>query len=805
MRPDPRGHHVRLSDLAKVELTLVKAISAARIGNRPAVVLSVNKEVGGDILGLTERIRALCAKFKRTLPEGVKLRLMGNADYEVKSALETLYNNGIIGVLLVLGTLWLFIGARNALIASLGIPMAILGAVIVMYLLDITINTISLFSLILCLGIVVDDSIVIVENVYRHLQQGKAPLAAAVDGTREVMWPVVSSVLTTVAAFLPLLMMQGLMGEFFAIIPMVVIAALLTSLFEAVIIMPSHMADFGRAKPKTRLQRTKSRLSRILDAYCTLLSGALRVPVLVAVLTFAIAGALIAAALLTKEVVLLANEDIQRFDVALQMPRTVTLERTMDVLAEIETQVEKLPKGEIAGLITEGGWRRGRTWPEIGPHVGMVRVFLVLTEKRKRRGTQIIDDLRARLTRITGPLTIEVRPLVFKPPAGWPVAVRVAGTRFERLARVAQQVKEQLRAIAGVTAIGDDLQLGRQELRIRLDPERASRYGVTHDHLAAAIRAAHAGLEVTRFRDDDEELDVVVRFFDAATRDISALGSLLIDAPFVSVPVPLGEIVRFESSRGLAEIHHRDRRRTVTITADIVEGEQTADGANRQLRQRLAALIAANPQLDFAFGGEWEETNRSVQSLLNAFAIAALLIFTILAAQFRSFIQPVVVLLAIPLSLIGVVIGFFVSGEPVGLIALVGVVGLAGIAVNDATVLVDFINVRRREGVEIRAAIVEACRLRMRPVMLTSITTIAGLFPLAMGWGGSSESLKPMALAIVWGMSGCTLLTLIVVPCLYLIVDRMSRWLIPDAFRKLFNQHSVVTDSGAQAKRDLNT
>jgi hypothetical protein len=330
----------------------------------------------------------------------------------------------------------------------------------------------------------------------------------------------------------------------------------------------------------------------------------------------------------------------------------------------------------------------------------MVRVVLVPTNKRDRRGKAIMADLRERLARVTGPLTLEVRELSFKPPAGWPVAVRLSGESFKQLKRVSERVQEQIRQIKGVTAVSDDLQLGRRELRLRLDPHRASRYGLSHDQLAAFVRAAHGGLEVSRFRHRDEELDVVVRFRNAENRDLSGLATLNVNVPYASAPVPLSDLVRFDRGRGFAEINHRDQKRTVTITADLIEGKQTADGANREVRRRIANLVAANPEIDFAYGGEWEETERSVKSLFNAFAIAALLIFTILAAQFRSFAQPLVVILAIPLSLIGVVIGFFVSGEPVGLIALVGVVGLAGIAVNDATVLVDFINARRREGIE---------------------------------------------------------------------------------------------------------
>jgi multidrug efflux pump subunit AcrB len=813
VRPDPRGgRHVTVGDLSHVRLGFAEAMTRARSDGQPAVILTLRKEQGGDILRLSRQAHRLIERFSRSLPAGVSLKAYGDGALEVKRGLGTLYSNGLIGMLLVLAILWFAIGSRNAVLAALGIPTALLGAGVAMYVMDISVSIVSLFALILCVGIVVDDAIVIIENVYRHLELGKRPRRAAIDGTREVMWPVISSVLTTVAAFLPLLIMVGIMGKFFSIIPKVVAVALAASLVEALIILPSHMADFGRVRPQTRLQRLAGRFGRVTDLYVALLRRALSRPLLVSFGAVAVAIGLVVATFATKEVVLLGDEDAQRFDVRVEMPRGVTLERTMAVLRRIEARALELPRDEVTGVVTQAGWSRTRLWPVRDKHRGMVTVYLKHTRERERRCTEILAQLRRRLRGITGPVSLELVPVTFGPPKGMPVAIRVSGDSFPRLKQLSEKVQAELRKVPHTVSVTDDFKPGKREVRVKVQPERAALHGLNHESVALFIRAAYGGFDATRYRYLDEELDVVVRYGAAIRNDPDRLESIEIGTP-LGGRVPLLQVARIESGRGPSVIRHWDGKRTIKVTADVVEGRTTSSAVNRAMQRRLVGLMAANPEVKFAFGGEWEKTAESLESLFRAFLIAALLIFTILSAQFRSFAQPLVVILAIPLSLTGVVVGFFVSGEPVGMIALIGVVGLAGIAVNDATILVDFINKRRaaqraaavqgqgggagrgvpsrrpRDNTELRAAILEAGRLRIRPVFLTTLTTVAGLLPLALGWGGASESLKPMALAIVWGLSFCTVLTLVVVPCLYVCVDWLAAHVIPGFIRAAVNRH----------------
>jgi multidrug efflux pump subunit AcrB len=331
-------------------------------------------------------------------------------------------------------------------------------------------------------------------------------------------------------------------------------------------------------------------------------------------------------------------------------------------------------------------------------------------------------------------------------------------------------VEAVVAGIPGTRDVTSDWSEGKAELRVRVDPERAARAGLTPGDVNTWVRTAYGGLPVTHFRTADEELDVVLRLRAEARSDPSAVGALRLMTPLGGT-VRLDELTTLDPARGPAKIERRDGKRCVTVTANIDEATTTTLSVNRAAHAALAGLTAANPDVTLELGGEFEETQESLDSLFVAFNVALLVILTVLGAQFRSFVQPLVVMFAIPLSFIGVVTGFFVSGLPIDIIGLIGVVGLSGIAVNDSLILVDFINARRRLGQPRDEAIRGAGSERLRPVLLTTVTTVGGLLPLAIGLGGKAERLAPMATAIVWGLSFATLFTLFVIPCLYAIAD----------------------------------
>ena len=777
VRPHPAGGAVRVRDLAEIHEGFERARTLARVDGEPAIVFIIQKDDGADALRVSERVHELLDEMRETVPAGVHLSVFGDTAHWVRGNLSTLYANAAMGLLLVLAILWIFVGFRNGLMAALGIPVAVAGGVVVMQVLGITINLLSLLALILSLGIIVDDAIIIIENVYRHVEEGWPRRKAAIVGTMEVFWPVVASTATTCSAFLPLLLMTGVLGEFFAIIPKVIVAALVASLFEAFIVLPSHLADFGATVAQ---KETPGRVDRMFSAverrFTTVLRGALKRRWLVVGGAYVLCVALIGAAAAVKSVTLFTEGDVEMFDVRVRMPTDTSPEETDRVLREIERRVLALESDDVQAVISTRGYSRTRTWNETGDHVGMVSVYMVPRQERSAQdaGTRLMERSAHLFDDIVGPASLEVVKFEDGPPRGAPVAVRITGDDLDELAELSERVQAELRQIEGTRDVGDDHELGKREVLVRVDEERAALHGLTTDRVTAWLATAFGAAPVTTTRDGDEEVDVVVRLEEEARENPERLGELTLLTPG-GATVALSELADVEAGRGLSTIRREDRRRAITVTAELVEGSgATSSDVNAALAARLRPLIRANPDVRFELGGEYEETQESLSSLFLAFIVAALLIYTILASQFRSFLQPLVVMTAIPLSLIGVSLGFLASGEAIGMIGLIGTVGLAGIVVNDSLVLVDFVNKRRADGLGLDEAIVEAARLRLRPIFLTSVTTIAGLAPLALGVGGRSELLAPMATAISWGLTFSTVLILVVVPCLYRSVDGVS-------------------------------
>ncbi len=789
IRPDVEGGSVRVGDVAEVRETFAPGELSGRVNGEQAVVLTVMKDEQADSIRISEDIHALIEEIEETIPNGVTIETFGDTAHVVNRSLETLYLNAAMGLLLVLALLWFFIGARNATMAALGLPVALAGAIATMYVMGITINMVSLLALILCLGVVVDDAIIIIENIYRHLEQGMPRRQAAVVGTQEVFWPVVSSTLTSWAAFLPMLLMTGTLGKFFAIIPKVVVASLAASLVEAMFILPSHMAEFGKLarKEDPSVQQVETRVDRIrrrvLRSYERFLGWALSHRRLVVLGAYGLCIALVAGTYVSKDLVLFTEGDVNMFDVRVRLPTDATKEETESLLARMQDQIVGLRSPDIEASVAVRGLVRTDMGVDRGDHAGMISVFVVPAEERSslRAGRELISQVDALFEDIVGPTTLEVVEVRDGPPRGAPVAVRVSGDDYERLVDVADQVLAEVRQVPGTRNAATNYQLGKQELQIRVDEQRAALSGLSPGAVATWLRSAFGAAPAATLREGSDEIDIVVQLREEFQEDPSRIASLRLITPSGD-DVALQEIAEIRHGRSPGAIRHWERKRVVTVLSQIDEEATNTGEVNARLKTRLAPLQAANPDMRFEYGGQYEETQESVSSLLQAFVLAILLIYTILATQFQSFSQPLVVMAAIPLSFIGVAIGFLLTAKPIGIIALVGVVGLAGIVVNDSLVLVDFINKRRDQGMGLDEAIVEAGRLRLRPIFLTSITTIAGLLPLSLAAQGLAH-LAPMAQVIVWGLSFSTLLTLIVVPCLYrLDVDlatKVSGWARP--------------------------
>ena len=767
-----RGGTVRLGDVAEVVEDFEEPITLSRVNGRPGMNLSIFKKREGDTIEIAEEIRGLVAAWENTLPDGVSLMLNQDNSRWIRKRLETMFTSAQIGFTFVCLVLFLFLDWRIALWTAVGIPVSFLGAAFLMNFTGMSINMLSLFSFIVVLGLVVDDAIVIAENIYRHRQLGRPAREAAILGATEVALPVVAAVMTTVAAFVPMLVMTGFMGKFMSVIPKVVTFALLISLVEALVILPSHLAQMKKVKTSRGRRRDGPFYRRLRRLYTAVLTRAVRhryVTVIVALAMAAGVGVLAKAQL---RFVLFYGKDLPAFMVNLEAPPGTPIERSSLLAEQVERVAAALPREDVGNYVTIVGGQIDPSTGRMTVGENLAQVFFELTEFEapgRRNGFVVAEEARAALGEVRG-ATVELEKIQAGPPVGKAVDARIKGEDFGRMGPAVEELKEFLIGLPGVTDVRDDYGLGRNELRAVVEEERAAYYGVSAQAVALVLRAAYEGIEASNVRRGEDKVDLVVRLsaLDAASPD--RLNDLRVRAATGRL-VPLSAVTRIELVKGTTEITRRGKKRTIRLTAAVDNAVTSSTAVTTALAERFAELKGRFPDLIVEFGGEQKEQAESILSLLKAFLLAMVAIYVILGGLFRSALQPLLIMLVIPFGAVGVLVGHLVLGQPVGLLTLIGITALTGIVVNDSLVLVDFINQGRRRGAGRWRSILKAGKVRLRPVLLTSITTIAGFGNLALKTTGQAAFLAPMAISVVWGIAFATVLTLVLIPALVVIAD----------------------------------
>jgi len=782
IRANDQGNWLKVRDVASVKHTFEEEKITERVMGTRAVTLTVIKREKGDAIKIVEGVNKTIDEFRSISPDDLKINSFYDMSFYIKRRLRVLRFNGTIGLLMILGILFLFLEPIPALMTSLGIPIAFLATLYVMNLLGMSINLITMFGLVVVLGIIVDDGIIISENVYRYLEKGLPPKQAAIKGASEVAAPVISTVLTTIAAFSPLLFMTGLLGKFIRNIPYVIIIALSASLIEAFVILPSHLADFAKPLKKGSIDdKEKAHWLVVLrEKYRKLLKGALNNRYRVAAGIVALFFVCILIVRFVIPFTLFGAGGVEQFQVRAEAKKGTSLERMSELMVPVEEFISKISKDYMETyetIIGEASEERGFD-PEAksgSNHAGMT-VYLTASQQRAKTANEIMDEYRSGLEQLKKQIP-EFEKLYFReikegPPVGKAIDIRVRGEDFSVINEITTKIKNFMATIEGVKDINDSYDLGSQEVQIIVDEQKASAAYLNVGQIARSVRSAiEGGLATTIKRSKaEDEIKVLVRLAKQDRDTLSVFENLLIPNQFGNL-IPLKEVAYVKEHVGLRSIGHLEGKRFVTVTAGVKEKQTTSGKVNALVKNEFKNITRQYPGYTVKYAGEEEETQKSMLSLFAAFGIAVLLIFVILATQFNSLVQPVVVLLTIPFGMIGVVLAFLIHGRNFSFLAILGIVGLTGIVVNDSIVLVDFINRMRREGVSRRESIIEAGALRMRPVLLTTFTTVAGLSTVAYGIGGSDPFLKPMALAIAWGLAFATLLTLIVMPCFYAIID----------------------------------
>jgi len=770
----PSGNQLRIRDVARVSDTYEEAKTLARLDERQAITLSISRKTGGNMIAIVDKIKKLLEEYRtEKLPDGAYINTTIDMSIYTKDSLRKLQSNALFGIIFVIISLGIFLGRRNAFFVALGMPVTFMATFIFMKLTGRSLNGTSLFGLVLVLGMVVDHAIVITENIYRHAQLGKSINQAVLDGMREVTAPVLSATFTTMAAFLPLMLMPGIIGAFLKVVPIVVTMALMASLFEALVILPSHISEWSRPTADAHVRKRDSGwFKKVVRVYARALKGILRWRYLAIVAVLLIVG-LSALLIPLVGVDMYGEEDVGFFYVRMWMPTGTKLAETDRVLRQIEKIALSLPKEELDAVIANVGMLEEDDGATVNSHVGQLLIDLVEPQDRKRSVFEVLSDLRTRCQSLTGFERIEFTNISGGPPTGKAVEVKVKGKHFDQLEAITEELKAELAQVPGVYDIGDNFSEGKEELRVRLDEERALLHGLNVLQVAGFVRTAFHGAVATVYRDGDEEVDVVVKFQNASEASIERIESAKIATP-MGTHIPLREVAQLELTRGYATIHRFEGERAITVSAEVDKKLNKPVAVNRILEDKFKNISQRYPGYRLDFRGQFAEFKEAFSSLTQLFVLGIFIMYMLLGAQFKSFTQPLIILFTVPFAFIGAMLGLIVSGSSFGIVTLFGMVALAGIVVNDSIVLIDFINMRRRKGVSKWRAIMEGGELRLRPILLTTITTIFGLLPMAIGLGGRSETWMPLANTIIWGLAMSTLLTLFIIPALYAIIDDLT-------------------------------
>ncbi len=793
LRSNTGGGQLTLSEVAEIDLRLEEAKSIGRFNGEASVNLTVTKTARASTIDVAEEVKSYTSELQKKLPPGMKVGLFSDLSVYVKNRLETVISSGVVGLVLVLVSLYVFLNFRVAFITALGIPVSFLVAIILIHYLGYTINMISLFAFLIALGMIVDDAIIVTENVYRHMENGVDRFQAALIGGKEVFWPVVASTCTTVAAFIPMFGVSGTLGKFIEVIPVVVSAALLGSLLEAFLILPTHSAEFLRVKKKA--YKANPFWGKALKKYLSLLKWALNNRYVVSTMTIAVLSVILTYAQTRLPYNQFGNVEIGQFFINIEAPNTYSVEDSTELAKQVEGKIiSVLQPGELKTMLTNVGvilvdFNRLKT----GSHYVQVIIDLeklapktiiekyisplvnlkFKTEGTRTRNTEdIIEKIRAEIQSVAG----VQRFSILRPqggPSGADIEVGVVGDNIDELIEESTRIGDFLKRLPGVNDVRQDLEPGKLEYQYTLN-ERGRNLGLTQAKLSNAVRTGFVGLEVTHVNWKDDRYPVRVIYPDALRKNGNSLSSLPITLEGGRT-VYLGEVADITLGRGLGTILRRDAQRLAIVTAEVDLEVTTPLKVNDIIALEFSELMKHKSKNRLLFLGEKKEANDSFNDMLNALIISLAVIFFILAALFKSILDPFVIMLAIPFAIVGVVIGHIIFGYNLQFLSMIGFLALTGIVVNDSLILVDFAKKQRAQGAECFDAVMEAGRVRIRPIMLTTITTFLGISPLIFFASGQTAFLSPMAVSLGFGLIFATLLILVVVPCFYMVLDDLRR------------------------------
>lgn len=820
----PEGDIITLGRLAKIHDAFTEDPILATVNGKRAALIIVSKTNEEDSLVISSAVKNFVEKRRKTLPEETHLNVLYDITDMLRDRINLLTKNGLLGLTLVFALLWVFLDHRLSFWGGMGIPVSIAGALAIMWFLGETINMISLFALIMVLGIVVDDAIVVGEAIYYHRSVGQPALQASVEGVCEVGLPVVAAVITTIVAFLPLAFIGGVMGKFIYILPVVVIACLSISLVECLLLLPAHLSDLP---DPTAPVRTRNPIRRFVgkcqnmtarglewfveNTYKPFLSRCLHFRYI----SFAVAICVLLLVIGMQKGGILKFETLPEIDgfivnANVEFPNGTPPEVTRAAVERIEQALMRLNKRMktvskdpmLVDRLTFVGTTLGEI-PERGPHVGGVQAVLLESEKRGIHSKDIMVAWEKETGKIPGVKALTFEGMQAGPP-GAPIEIWIQGRHLREILDASEDLMQRLGEFEGVYQIRSDFSQGKRELRFSLKPE-ARTLGITVQDLAAQIYAGYYGEEAVRLQRGRDDIRVKVRYSSDERRQISDLENIRIRSR-TGHQVPLLSIAEVEFTNGYSTITRTDGMRRVTVSAAVDTHRANANEILTNLSETyFPDLKSRFPEIVVSLQGEKKKMRESISSLYVGFPLALLGIFIIIATMFRSYVQPFVIMFTVPFGLIGAFLGHLLLGYKLSLMSVFGMVALTGVVVNDAIVLIERINENLAEGMRYFDAVLSGGTRRFRAILLTTLSTVGGLMPLIMETDLQAKFLIPMAISIAAGVLFATVLTLVLIPSLLTIFNDFrllihwiahGRWVKRETVEPATERYSVMLEKG---------
>ncbi|MFY0544994.1 efflux RND transporter permease subunit [Brevibacillus sp. H7] len=769
--------HVFLEDLAVIQEGYKEVSIENKMNGQHTVSLSVMKQSGTNTVTVVDRIYEELEKVKGTFPVHVSVMSLSDQSEFIRASINTLVHDTLIGGLLAILVIWFFLKSiSNTLIISTAIPISVIATFALMFFWDMSINIMSLGGLTLGIGMIVDDAIVVLENIHRHRETGLPMKEAAVAGTREVAMPVIAATLTTVAVFFPIVFVEGVTAQIFKDLGITVSFALLASLVVSLTVTPMLSVKWTAAHAK-RAKRHRKDQTNGKGVYQKLLVWSLghRKTVVSIGLASLIAGIALIPFIGME---LMPATDQGQISISISLPNGTEIEQTREVLTQAHTIVSKIP--EVKTIFSSLGSSNAGRGTNASSASASFLLMLSDPSERTRSTAEVVDDLRTRLNRFPGArVRVSEAGGMTLPGLGGqgfggssaPISYAVRGNDEGTLKDVAERLTEAISEVEGVREADNTLEESRPEIQVALDRIKAASLGITQASLSSAIQTALRDQVATRIQTGGSEIDVTVTYEKERTASMQDIENLLLTAP-TGEKVQVKEVAKVSIESGPQSIQRFNQARVVNVTAMLAPGRDL--GSVTEAINQVVAGFPTPPGYVIEQQGQNQQLQDTTNGMILAFVLAVVLVYIILAAQFESVVYPLSIMLSVPLSFFGASFSLWVTGRPLSIPAFIGMILLAGIVVRNAIVLIDFTNILRRQGIERSEAILTAAPIRLRPILMTTLCTVLGLLPLALGLGEGGESQAPMATVVIGGLIFSTLLTLIVIPVVYTILDDLA-------------------------------